>query len=81
MNFGEAIKVLKEGKKVTRKGWYKKDENAKWLMYVKTASLPYRGIGRIDTPPWIGFGIAGGAFIPWVASHTDMLSEDWQVVE
>jgi len=30
--------------------------------------------------PWIGIETADGAFVPWLASQTDILAEDWDVV-
>jgi hypothetical protein len=31
--------------------------------------------------PWIGMKTADGGFVPWVASQTDLLAEDWGVVD
>lgn len=31
--------------------------------------------------PWIGMKTADNKFVPWLASQTDMLAKDWQVVE
>lgn len=31
--------------------------------------------------PWIGMRTADRKFVPWLASQTDVLAEDWQVVE
>ena len=33
------------------------------------------------TPSWIGMKTADDTFVPWLASQTDMLAEDWEVVE
>ena len=76
MNFGQALALLKNGDKVSRKGWNGKglwielqpvDENSKMTM-------PYLFINYPDdaknTP---------GARVPWLASQTDILSEDWNV--
>lgn len=30
--------------------------------------------------PWIGLKTADDCFVPWLASQTDMLAEDWTVV-
>lgn len=30
--------------------------------------------------PWIGMKTADGGFVPWLASQTDLLAEDWAVV-
>ena len=80
MDFGEAIRALKAGKKVARKGWNGKgiyvelqvpDENSKM-------TLPYVCIvtnGLITDNKYAPKGI-----VPWLASQTDMLSEDWVIV-
>ena len=78
MNFGQAIELLKQGKKVARKGWNGK---GMWTMYVELSTVKYRGIGRIDTLPWIGMKTADSHFVPWLASQTDILAEDWETVE
>lgn len=77
-DFGIALWALKEGKKVTRKGWNGKglwlelqrpDEHSKMtLPYV------YLNYPKCDTYP-------NGARVPWLASQTDMLSEDWILKE
>lgn len=30
--------------------------------------------------PWIGMKTADNCFVPWLASQTDLLCEDWEVV-
>lgn len=37
--------------------------------------------GRIELLPWIGMKTADNKFIPWLASQSDILAEDWQVFE
>lgn len=81
MNFGEAIEALKEGKKVKRKGWNGKgifielqtpDENSKMTqpyIYIDTLGLETT---NPDAPK---------GRVPWLASQTDMLAEDWIIVE
>lgn len=81
MNFGEALEALKAGKKVARKGWNGKgifielqvpDENSKMThpyIYIDTTGL------QTDNPD------APKDRVPWLASQTDMLAEDWIVVE
>jgi hypothetical protein len=81
MNFGKALEALKEGKKVARAGWNGKgiyielqvpDQHSKM-------TLPYIYIvtnGLITDNPAAPKGV-----VPWLASQTDMLAEDWQVVE
>lgn len=72
VSFGRALELLKEGKKVARKGWngagqyialQTPDENSKMRK-------PYLYISPVD-----------GELVPWLASQTDMLAEDWYTVE
>lgn len=80
-NFGEAIKYIKRGLKVARKGWNGKgifvelqvpDENSKM-------SHPY---AYIDTTGLLSNNSdAPRNRVPWLPSQTDMLSEDWVLVE
>lgn len=77
-DFGIALWALKEGKKVTRKGWNGK---GMWLELQKPdehskMTLPYIYLNypKCDTYP-------NGARVPWLASQTDMLSEDWILKE
>lgn len=82
LTFGLAIEALKQGKRVARKGWNGK---GMWLRYVN----PYNNDQftleekEIDGTflPWIGMKTADNGFVPWLASQTDMLAEDWEVVE
>jgi hypothetical protein len=97
MNFGEAIKAAKEGKKIQRQGWNGKDM---WVVLMPKLDLPpftsqepgakvndrtAKHIGH-DTPlhslPYFAMWTADKKWLPgWLASQTDMLAEDWQVLE
>lgn len=80
-NFGTAIELLKEGYKVARKGWNGKgiylelqrpDEHSKMTLpyiYIVTTKLV------TDNPD------APKGVVPWLASQTDMLAEDWVKVD
>jgi len=72
MNFGQAIEMLKEGKKVARAGWNGK---GMYLEYV-----PAQDYSFSEMLPFIAMKTVQGSFVPWLASQTDMLSEDWMVV-
>lgn len=81
MNFGKAIELLRQGKKVRRKGWNGKgifielqrpDAHSKMThpyIFIDTTGLQTT---NTDAPK---------DRVPWLASQTDMLSEDWEVVE
>lgn len=72
MNFGQAIEALKQGKKVARAGW-----NGKGMHL----ELQRPDAHSKMTLPYIYMYTAQGDNVPWLASQTDMLSEDWVIVE
>ena len=80
-DFGWALNCLRQGKAVARKGW-----NGKGI-YIKLQTpdvnskmtLPYIYIvtnGLVTDNPNAPKGT-----VPWLASQTDMLAEDWEIVE
>lgn len=80
MSFGDALVALKAGAKVARRGWNGK---GMWLAYVSSGAYDVgvkTMIGADDLLPWIGMKTADNGFVPWLASQTDMLAEDWGVV-
>jgi hypothetical protein len=68
MNFGEALEELKTGERVSRTSWNGKDM---WI--------------RLQVPdehskmkrPYIYMSPVDGDLVPWVASQSDLLAEDW----
>ena len=93
MNFGNAIAALKDGKKVARAGWNGK---GMWLVLVPgqkdvalRAGTPYE-VALGDTAPieilphidmWTTNAEGRRAMLcGWLASQTDMLSDDWNIV-
>lgn len=86
MNFGQALEELKEGSKVAREGWNGKDM---FLFLVPGSRFtvnrhPLLGIYPegtvIDYRSHIDMKTAQGDIVPWVASQSDLLSDDWIVV-
>lgn len=81
MDFGGALKVLHNGYKVRREGWNGRgifiklqvpDANSKMThpyIYIDTTGL------QTDNK------IAPKNLVPWVASQTDLLSGDWEIVK
>ena len=79
MNFGQALDQLKQGKKMQRQGWNGKgifidlqtpDVNSKMTspyLFIDTTGL------QTDNPD------APKSRVPWLASQTDMLSDDWEI--
>lgn len=84
MDFGDAIKLLKEGKKLQRSGWNGKNQYIQlaWCISYKDAqghiiNAEHCAIGNKA----IAFVGTSGVQVGWLASQADMLSEDWKVVE
>ena len=71
-NFGRALALIKLGKRVARGGWNGK---GMWiaLREPSDSSDMYR--------PYIYMRPVDGQVVPWVASQTDMLADDWVLVE
>lgn len=79
-NFGEAIKYLKRGMKVARKGWNGKSqyiELASCISYKnptdEIVNVEHNDIGNKA----IAFVGTSGVQMGWLASQADMLAEDW----
>jgi hypothetical protein len=78
-DFGYALHLLREGKKVARSGWNGK--NMWILMQVPDAhskmTHPYLYIEYPSGHP----AYPNGSRVPWLASQTDLLANDWFEVE
>jgi len=70
-NFGDAIALMREGKKVCRRGWNGKNM---WIALLH----PDNEI-ELMSSPFVYMRTADGQFVPWLASQTDMLAEDWEI--
>lgn len=86
MDFGNAIFALKCGFKVARRGWNGKDM---FLYHVPADRYPAKTEiakeimaedGKVDYGAYIAMKTVQGYVVPWLASQTDILSEDWYVV-
>ena len=83
LDFGKALLLLKEGKRLARAGW-----NGKGLTL--SLKLPEEGVNDM-TLPYIYMTYPStpasdtapenhiNARVPWLASQTDVLAEDWMV--
>jgi hypothetical protein len=72
-DFGWAVAQLKVGHKVCRAGWNGK---GMWLELISAGDYEVTAMG-FSLLPWIGMKTADDKFVPWLASHTDVLTEDW----
>ena len=81
LSFGDAVAALKEGLRVARAGWNGK---GMWLIYVGGNEYDVDAPLRFNTSelaPYIAMKTADNKLVPWLASQTDVLAEDWQIVE
>jgi hypothetical protein len=80
MDFGSALVCLKEGFKVARNGWNGK---GMWLILTKMHThTPIEQGGTTTTfVPFITMKTADDYFVPWLASQTDVLAEDWMIIQ
>lgn len=89
MTFGEALEELKKGKKVARNGWNGKgmflvQQNGSEVSGNDMKNEPaknYYGDSKVKICPHIDMKAADNSYVVgWLASQTDMLSEDWNVI-
>lgn len=86
-SFGEALEAMKKGHKVAREGWNGK---GMFLYYVSEGRYPAKmeaakGIagkdGNVEYGAYIALKTVDGTVVPWTASQTDILSDDWKIVD
>ncbi len=90
--FEFALKCLKEGSRIRRQGWNGK---GMWLtLSPGNAAVPAQNFwapnnaafaksqhtGCAAVLPYITMKTADDKIVPWVASQTDLLAEDWEVM-
>jgi hypothetical protein len=88
MDFGAALEMLKQGQKVARFGW-----NGKGMFIYLVPANVYPASGNkfgtmngvfkdnmVPYGPYLAMKTAQDNVVPWLASQTDILAEDWMVV-
>lgn len=85
MDFSQALLHLREGELIKRTGWNGKDM---FLYYVPENSYPAQTevakkvFGEmVPYGAYIAMKTAQGYVTPWLASHSDLLLEDWEIVD
>lgn len=71
-DFGWALKQLRDGLKVTRYGW-----NGKEMWLHLQVPDEHSKMQR----PYIYMRPVDGDLVPWVASQSDLLADDWEVCD
>ena len=87
MNFSQALELIKQGKKLKRKGWNGKDQ----FVYLvdgskfKVNRAPLLGIYEegveITYRPHIDMKYQDGTCGVWSPMMGDLMAEDWEVLE
>jgi len=87
LSFGLAIEAIKKGFKVARKGW-----NGKGMFIFLVPGSTF----SVNRPPLLGIYPEGtvisyqshidmktatGEIVPWLASQSDVLEDDWEIVD
>jgi hypothetical protein len=86
VDFGEALKMVKAGSHIARSGWNGK---GMFLVYQKgypdgvpvnkntaeALGVPEGTVAKFL--PYLMMRTVDGSFVPWLASQTDILAEDW----
>jgi hypothetical protein len=83
-DFGGALAALRDNKKVQRAGW-----NGKGMFLVMFSPVAHGmddafeigGHGVLPLLPFIVMKTADDKWVPWLASQTDLLAEDWCIVD
>lgn len=81
LTFGLAIEALKDRYRVARAGWNGK---GMWIVLVEPDDYALKCFMLGDAEqlaPYIAMQTADKLFIPWTASQTDILAEDWIIIE
>lgn len=83
LTFGIAIEAMKKGRKVQRAGWNGK---GMWLKLIHPYSNDEFVVHEKESMtgtlmPYIAMKTVDNQIVPWLASQTDMLAEDWTIVE
>lgn len=89
MTFGHAVEALKAGRRVSREGWNGKN----MFLYMERPTTSYAnmeshpelrdhfGNGVIVKRAHIMMLTAQNDVVPWLASQSDILADDWCIVE
>lgn len=97
LTFGHAIEAAKKGRKIARRGWNGKNMFVVYMPPLQLPPYNTQGTARkvndrtakfigedapLDCQPYFAMYNAQQQWIPgWLASQSDMLADDWEVIE
>lgn len=90
MNFSEALELLKQGKRMRRRGW-----NGKGMFIVRQKGYPqgipcnkqtadafgYKEGDLFKCEPYLQMRTAQGSHVMWTPCNLDIFGEDWEEVK
>lgn len=86
MDFSDALRLIKAGKRVSRSGWNGKNmflflvPGSKFIVN-REPLLSILGEGtEVDYHGHVDMRTATGQIVPWLCSQTDLLADDWEEV-
>lgn len=71
VSFSKALELVKTGQKIARLGW---NGQGLWI------EIQRPDANSKMTMPYLYLNYPAGGRVPWLASQTDLLSEDWVLV-
>lgn len=78
MTFGLAVEAAKKGCRICRKGWNGK---GMWLRIVIPGGDNTEFDMGMENLPYFELKTVDNKLVPWQPSQTDILAEDWMIVE
>lgn len=86
LEFSHALMKLKTGSKIARNGWNGKEmflflvNGSTFTVNRPPLNVIYPEGTQIDYRSHIDMRTADGSIVPWVASQTDLLADDWYLI-
>ncbi|WP_264791459.1 DUF2829 domain-containing protein [Aureispira anguillae] len=77
MDFGDALKAVKNGKKIQRQGWNGKGMHVALFEILMSADDP-----DSEFPPVLSlYNAQGKQQLGWAPSQADLMAEDWSIID
>ena len=83
MSFGLAVEAVRKGKRIARAGWNGKGMFLIYIFpYINDQFTIIEKNGIVGTlAPYLAMKTTDNQLVPWLASQTDILADDWCIVE
>jgi hypothetical protein len=87
LTFSQALECLKEGKRVAREGWNGKDmfiflvDGSTFQVNRAPLNKFYEEGTEVNYHAHVDMKTADGQIVPWLVSQTDLLANDWVILD